>query len=94
TPSRPGRNLLLCTSLKLCTQSGTDPELKYEVVKKKATFMCTTNGRSFLERIYDEASSCIGNSTKTQQAITNRQNCKTTYLNQITSSMTTAQKCT
>ncbi|KAK3730796.1 hypothetical protein RRG08_033229 [Elysia crispata] len=65
----------VCSTYESCTNQ-TDRN-NYNVAEKKTTFMCSTNGQSFLRRIYDEASSCIGNSTKTQLAITNRQTCKT-----------------
>ncbi|KAK3778560.1 hypothetical protein RRG08_013710, partial [Elysia crispata] len=82
----------VCSTSESCTNQTARND--YDVAKKKATFMCSTNGQSFLRRIYNEASSCIGNSTKTSQANTNRRNCRTNHENQITSSMTTAQKCT
>ncbi|KAK3746438.1 hypothetical protein RRG08_021980 [Elysia crispata] len=82
----------VCTTSESCTNQTARND--YDVAKKKATFMCSTNGRSFLRRIYDEASSCVGISTKLPPTHTNRQTCKTNYENQITNSMTTAQKCT
>ncbi|KAK3737971.1 hypothetical protein RRG08_050970, partial [Elysia crispata] len=82
----------VCSTYESCTNQ-TDRN-RYNVAVKQATFMCSTNGQSFLRRIYDEASSCIGNSTKTSPAHRNRQTCIANHENQITNSMTTAQKCT